>query len=558
MSKQPIIPFVLFLAVTAAHADLTYKSPSGVRWTITAEGLSAIHLGERQIASGGWRLEAGHGWYKGPADDPAAASIGKKEIDVISDRVARVRHVQNDLVTEYTYTFNGEDVEIEAWVSNREGRTPLEIAHFSGLTIDFGRPPTGSMPLWHSSYTVANPESSWHPVNCRIGASWGIGDGFGIGMTPGDAFTANTMCMWEWNWSPDVREKDTKRRLRYFIKAPVQPQTARAFTLTLRISNSNTDWKHLIAPYKALFDRQNGGTLAYDRADARPLIMSVVNSAVGLITEHNRYGLHSGRRIDSPEGVEEFAKMLITGGKRANAEGVILWGQGGSDPRGAMYRPDFDVVPPEMEANLPKLAERLKAAGMTMGLTARPAEVVQRANWTSDLTNWLAPTPNNLLTLGNRFKNTMAWGTRTYYLDTFGNRIDDVAIMRSLRTVIGRDVQTYCEHGSDVILPYSGLYTELYWDAKEKKYGFAFLPLEHMEFFRWLCPEVPIAARLHFEKFWEPPAPGELSPVEFLLKHKISPLLADYQLVHHPEECARTGELVRRVVDESGHWRDNP
>jgi hypothetical protein len=475
----------------------------------------------------------------------------------VSDRSARVKHVQEKLSIEYTYTFDGEDVQIKAWVTNNDESAPLAIVHFSGLTIDFGHPPTGSMPLWHGSYTVANPESSWHPVNCRIGASWGIGDGFGVGMTPGDAFDLATMCMWEWNWSPDIREKDTKRQLRYFIKAPVQPQTARAFTLTLRIS-TNTGWKHLIAPYKALFERQNGGKLAYDRADARPLIMSVVNSAVGYINENNRYGLHSGRRIDSAQGVEEFANGLITGGKRAEAQGVILWGQGGSDPRGAMYRPDFDVVPPEMEANLPKLAERLKAAGMTMGLTARPAEVVQRANFTSDLTTWLAPTPSNLQVLGNRFKKTMEWGTRTYYLDTFGNRIDDVAIMRSLRTVIGRDVQTYCEHGSDVILPYSGLYTELAWDASQKQYTFAFLAVEHMLFFRWLCPEVPIAARLHFEKFWEAPAPGELPPVEFLLKHKISPLLADYQLVHHPEECARVGELVRRALDESGHWRENP
>jgi hypothetical protein len=102
------------------------------------------------------------------------------------------------------------------------------------------------------------------------------------------------------------------------------------------------------------------------------------------------------------------------------------------------------------------------------------------------------------------------------------------------------------------------LYTELVWDAQQKQYGFAFLPLEHIEFFRWLCPDVPICARLHFEKFFEAPAPDAPTPFEFLMQHRLTPLFADYQLVRHPEECTRVGETIRRLMDDAGQWRENP
>jgi hypothetical protein len=246
---------------------------------------------------------------------------------------------------------------------------------------------------------------------------------------------------------------------------------------------------------------------------------------------------------------------MIQAASLVHAQGVILWGQGGSDPRGAMYRPDFDVVPPAMQQNLPKLAERLKASGLKLGLTARPAEIVQRANWTSDLTTYLAPTENNIQTLGNRFKRTMEWGTELFYLDTFGNRMDDVLIMRGLRKMIGRNVQTYAEHGSDVILPLSGLYTEMGWDKERKQYVFAFLRTEDIEFFRWLCPEVPIAARVHFENPFKAPSPEVEPPIEYLMKRRISPLIGDYHLIHHPEDAEAAGKLIRQHLDEKGHWK---
>jgi len=53
-------------------------------------------------------------------------------------------------------------------------------------------------------------------------------------------------------------------------------------------------------------------------------------------------------------------------------------------------------------------------------------------------------------------------GASLFYLDSFGNRLDDTIIMRAVRTGIGkqpgigRAVQTYCEHPSDAIVPFSG------------------------------------------------------------------------------------------------------
>ena len=49
-----------------------------------------------------------------------------------------------------------------------------------------------------------------------------------------------------------------------------------------------------------------------------------------------------------------------------------------------MYRPDFDVLPPEVAAQWPVLAQRFRDAGLHLGVATRPRHMAVRANWTSD------------------------------------------------------------------------------------------------------------------------------------------------------------------------------
>ncbi len=62
--------------VAKSEESLKWKGPGEVRYTITANGLSSIHVGDRQVAKGGWyAFNAGPGWFKrgttaaGPEND---------------------------------------------------------------------------------------------------------------------------------------------------------------------------------------------------------------------------------------------------------------------------------------------------------------------------------------------------------------------------------------------------------------------------------------------------------------------------------------------------------
>jgi len=62
--------------------------------------------------------------------------------------------------------------------------------------------------------------------------------------------------------------------------------------------------------------------------------------------------------------------------------------------------------------------------------------------------------------LGRRFDTMMKRGCTLFYLDSFGDSLEDVKLMRWLREKLGPDVRTYCEHQCDAIMPLSGGYSE--------------------------------------------------------------------------------------------------
>ena len=62
---------------------------------------------------------------------------------------------------------------------------------------------------------------------------------------------------------------------------------------------------------------------------------------------------------------------------------LVVWGQGGMHPRGAMYRPDFDVLPPEVVPNLARLVDQLRDDKVAFGVTARPGQMATPLDWTT-------------------------------------------------------------------------------------------------------------------------------------------------------------------------------
>ncbi len=218
-----------------------------------------------------------------------------------------------------------------------------------------------------------------------------------------------------------------------------------------------------------------------------------------------------------------------------------------------MYRPDFDVLPPEVEANWPTLAERFRQAGLKLGVCTRPADMALRQNWKSDqIININADDPGHRAMLLRRFQNMVDRGCTLFYLDSFGADLEHVKLMRYLREKLGPEVLTFAEHQCDAMLPYSGGYSETSFQAAKpgREPGYwVWSGLENWEIYRWLVPGAQLASRLYQV---EGTIPEGFEPVEeFFFRNRVTPLLP----VSNFQRADGIGKIQPRYLDSSGAWR---
>ena len=69
-------------ASAAAAEALTYETPQGVTFVVTADGLSSIRYAGREIAAGGWRAGSGEDWFRYGAGKVAADKITEKSLEI--------------------------------------------------------------------------------------------------------------------------------------------------------------------------------------------------------------------------------------------------------------------------------------------------------------------------------------------------------------------------------------------------------------------------------------------------------------------------------------------
>ncbi len=553
-----------------AEDRLVYATPGGPAFVVTAEGLSEIRLGGRVVASGGWYAwNAGPGLFgRGENDDPlarmghtreacraAAEAVTAKRIEVLGPDRARVTHEMAGGAAVTEFAFAGEDVTISTRVENLDPDRPVLVPAFGGLRFAFAKPPEGQMRCWHTSYLRASLKNCFHPgQQNKIGGSYAVDGAVGVGTTPLRTGLAQTLQFWDYDdwgkqggpvrWFCDVR------------LAPIPPGGALTFHTRLRVSASQ-DWKHLLAPYKEHF-LATFGEPRYER-DYRLAAVMHANRNLEAIGPANPYGFHGGgRRLDTDEGVAALQDMLLEPLRAANGKGVILWGQTGQEPRGGMYRADFDVIPPEVEARWPAWAKRFREAGLEVGVTTRPRHLHVRKDWTRDMTIDINPDdPRHLEMLWARFKRMIDLGCTMFYLDSFGGSFDDVKTMRHLREKMGPGIATYAEHQNDAMAAYSAFYCETdFWAAGTKK-GLdepAYLPragLTFMEVVNWMLGPVPTITRL-YDKHGEIPEGFESSNT-FFYRHRMTPMIADYRL---KDLAAELRALQDRFLPGDGRtWR---
>ncbi|HSV13085.1 MAG TPA: hypothetical protein VLI90_02415, partial [Tepidisphaeraceae bacterium] len=297
----------------------------------------------------------------------------------------------------------------------------------------------------------------------------------------------------------------------FYTNRNVPPGESTDLDVSLRIS-ADTSMRHLLAPYKAAFD-QHFPSLRY-HPDPRP-VAQFAAVAPQLITFENPLGFNGAwRRFDTAIGTARFVDWMVPRLLRANAAGCIFWTLGGYNPRGAMYRPDFDELPPAVMANVPALTRGFKSRGLRVGLCARPADIVRPHDATTDeLYRISMDHPAEVEMVLNRFRHAMAMGFDVFYCDTFAMNDQDLKLLQKIRDVVGPDVLLYTELGFDLTLPLAGRYCE--WHENEV----AGLSREEYEAMRYLCPDSTWLAKSRTK---------EVVPAAYA-KWGLVPLVEDFQ-----------------------------
>ncbi|MCX5662926.1 MAG: hypothetical protein NTW19_24850 [Planctomycetota bacterium] len=524
-------------------------STDSVNFTVTGAGLAAVELNGLSVATGGWTFWDSNEYF---APDSGAVTLGAVQ-QVSSQQTSpttwRVVHKFKEVQVVYDYVANGEDITVTANVANQslDGK-PMKHMAFKGLTLKFPSVPvdkrvdrhfwsyfrTRGWDIAHPSYY--NPLGAWMlragPVNFSFAP-------LGIPFTP-KVLVSNYDATDFTKWS-----------LIYLIDQDIPAGESRTVKMTMRFS-SNGAWAHMLEPYKN--DYQQTFTQTHYQGDARPLGMTAC-SAMSRITPDNPHGFAGpGTRFDLDQGVTKGVGAYLNNYtpwlQAAGAQGVIFWDMQGFNPRGAMYRPDFDVFPPEVAANVPKLIAGMNAKGLRVGMLARPGEIVVPASPTTDTTQRISSKDSaQMAAMWNRFNTVIGWGVTDFYLDTFGNMPDDVNIMRQIRAKLnatGQNIQTFAEFGVDVMLPYTGFYTECSWDTGAQQFVFGpYIGLEDMRIFRWLMPNMITMAQVRAS---DRPA---ADVYRFCLQEKVLPLVPYW-------DAKAKNELLKSItaefVDPTTNW----
>lgn len=530
---------------TKPAENFLYKGPAQLVFAVTPSGLSEVRIGERVVASGPVQAVDGGPVFFADAKPLFTGPPQKKTMEILSPNRVRVRHEWKDVAARYDYTFSGEDVSIKVRIENNTDQ-PMRAVGLEGPQFDFTAPPAGLMNAWHISYTQNQGPKIAHPSHfVRIGGSYAADETFGVGLTPLNTGLSRTLLLWD--WVPD-NEQRRQRRIGYYVPKSLPAGDAATIELGLRIS-PNRDWKHLLEPYKRHFDKTLG-PVQY-RPDHRPFAQ-FASAGKHWVKADNPFGFNGpNRRFDTAKGTQAFCDMVIPGLKAADGQGVMFWALQGDDPRGAMYRPDFDIFPQPVEANIPLLRKNFEAAGLRLGLCARPGEIAIRADRDHDMTLQTNPDdPAHMEMMTKRFKRAIEMGFSAFYLDSFGCSLEDVKAMRHFRAQLGPDVPTYAEMTCDWILPYSGAYLEVGFDKKLPQYTIMWFGPQTWEIMRWLVPEAVSMTQNRVDPK-DLPA-GFESPYEFMYRKKLTPLSQDWIIATHAPQLKA---LADNHLETKGKWR---
>jgi hypothetical protein len=418
---------------------LTLTTHGGIVYTISPTGLNAIWMGDKMVASGPFAFtERSSTFFAGKQD---SVSLLLPIAMPYSPSAIELRYGGSAVVNE-NFSLVGEDLLITVIVTNTDPLRVLRAPTLSGLKFYFATPPITNSSAADLNYLAGNPSHVHPSYAVPIGVMYGHNSNFGFSVFSPSHFARNKLFQFD---VPISNAAFTATpTLSCYFPDEIQPGETKVFSV--RITVGKPDLPTLLASYKAML-----GPVQYV-SDDRPAFF-FASADQSWVTPTNPYGFNGDwRRFDKPEGVQDFIATTA----RPWSQG-LMWILAGYNPRGAQYRPDFDIFPPEIAANLPALTQ----AYTRIGLATRPGQGVDRLNWTQDQVYDLsASNASQMGRLLARYDNAIKLGFKSFYLDSFGVSLEHVQIMQQLRARLGPAIPTYSEFTCDLMAVNSGCYAE--------------------------------------------------------------------------------------------------
>ena len=452
----------LILLLLATNINAATLSNDQISCTITENGIQSISLAGKVVTAQppGAGPSRHQGFYASAAYPPAAGTVvvGPVLRSVLTSTPTDVTVADtcSNMSIVYAYSLSGSDIDLHAVLKNNDTR-PFSNIMIALPTFAFGSDVSGDIKSWDISYLIANGDKVLHPsIWCPLAVSYARDANYGVALHCKSHFDKPSL--FDSITPSAVRAvPPTVAEMNLYIQDSVQPGNQLVVDVTIHLT-TNTDLASVLSSY--IRDFHNfAGAMQY-QPDDRPWLRFDSYASVH-VTPQNPLGYNGDfRRFDLPSGIVKFEDMVWP--SVGVTQGTIFWQPQGYNPRGCEFRADFDVWPEAVSANLPTLIKWYKANGLRFGICAPPGKFMTPASPTADETCPLDGTnPAQMAMLMSRYDAVTKLGVNAFYLDDFGPDINSYHIMKQLRAHLGYSMPTYSEFTSDLMLPYSGVYTEL-------------------------------------------------------------------------------------------------
>lgn len=540
MPRLLSIALLALLSLAAAPASQPNPLPAGSffvssnRIALNVSPDASIEVVHDGVKVGAGKLEAAEAESMFDANWKSHVPLGTYKITSlkrVNNNTLSMVHQYPELTVSFNVVVLVEDIQINVRVVNNSKSKRLNFLGVRLPIINFSRNATGNVNSWHWTYLRDNGPDLMHPSyrNPTSGV-FAHDDRIGVGLSTSSHLQKRSVFLANWQ-ANDIIPKDSE--FLFFCELGLEAGDGKSFDCTMRVSK-NRDWKYLLANYANAFKSQFPPQT--QAVDVRPWSF-FASADTSWVTPSNPFGFDGeNRRFDTSEGTGRFISNYVVP-VAGVCQGMMMWAPQGVHPRGAAYRSDFDIFPPPIQANIPRLVAACKAAGLRIGLATRPSQLIWPQTYTGDNVVTLdGRNADQLNALWRRFDAMIQQGYTAFYLDSFGRDYNDFLIARFLRGKFGPGIPTYSEYITDVMMPYTGMYGELL-DAEG---NLRWMSSQTMQILRWLSPQLPMMVK------------DMTGDVENAYKNKCTPCVIDYIAAGSAGELKRLNE---RYINANNTWK---